>query len=462
MTRPIRCGVLWLLASIILAAPAVAAETPSAAPAAAPAAPDAAAEKAAAEKAAKSAEAAKAVESLYGADLKRVKSTPTTADDIQLAQQFFAAAAQQAAQPEFAALLYEKAADLGLAGPEGFAVAAQALEQLAVAQPDRAGECAERLVVVRQRQFDGAKSADRPAAGETLLSAILALVEAGGKTDADATVLLKRAYVTARQIKSPRCDEIDARLAAFVQAMKTGREIEDIKALLARSPADAKLREKLLRLHLVDLDDPAAAAKLLDGVADESLKKYVPAAAKPLDEAPELACLELGEWYRTLAETAPPAAKPAMAARAKAYYERFLSLHAAEDLDKSKATAALQKLTVLIGAATAPAPKSAPAPAKAVAKAGTAKPTPVAAAKGLSAFAGTWIKQDTKALFTLRPDGSLDVPNPQTPAFRSGTWKVMGDTLRMTFIDGAVRDLTIKDENILAGWNTTFVRQAGR
>ena len=346
MTCPIRWGLPAVLAILALAAPAPAAEPP----AAAPASPDAAA----ADKAAKSAEAAKAVESLYGADLKRVRATPAPADDVELAKQLLAAAGQQAAQPEFAALLYEKAADLAMAAPEGYALAVQAIEQLAAAQPERVAEYAERLVVIRQRQFDASKAAERPIAGEAFIRAILIRVDARGKSDADAAPLLRRAQAVARQIDSPWTEEIDGRLAAIGRAIKTVREIEDVKTLLARNPADAKLREKLVRLHLVDLDDPAAAAGLLDGVTDGSLRKYVPAAAKPLDQAPELACLELGEWYRTLVETVPAASKPAMAARAKAYYERFLSLHTAADLDNTKATTAVQKLTamgVLVSAA---------------------------------------------------------------------------------------------------------------
>jgi hypothetical protein len=106
----------------------------------------------------------------------------------------------------------------------------------------------------------------------------------------------------------------------------------------------------------VDLDDPAEAARFLEGVEDASLLKYVPAAAKPLETVPEFACLELGEWYRSLADAAPPAAKPLMFARAKAYCERFLQLHTAEDLDRAKAALLLQKIAGEMQAAGTPKP----------------------------------------------------------------------------------------------------------
>jgi len=116
-----------------------------------------------------------------------------------------------------------------------------------------------------------------------------------------------------------------------------------------------------VRLYLVCLDDPATAATYLDGVKDECLCKYVPAILKGMDTAPELACLEIGNWYCGLAETAPAAAKAAMLARARGYYVRFLELHMTDDLDRIKTAAALKKVEADLGGAAglvAAAPKA--------------------------------------------------------------------------------------------------------
>jgi len=104
------------------------------------------------------------------------------------------------------------------------------------------------------------------------------------------------------------------------------------------------------------LDDPERAAEVLDGIEDEELRKYVPAAAKPIDAAPELACLQLGEWYMGLAEAAPAYAKPAMYTRATAYISRFLRLHETKDMDRVRAKVLLKKAQVAIGTAKMPAP----------------------------------------------------------------------------------------------------------
>jgi len=221
------------------------------------------------------------------------------------------------------------------------------------------------MVDIRQRQFDGAASAARPAAGEALIDAILAALAERQKTGArpDEASYCKRALMVARAVRSDRAAALDGRLKELEQAARLAFEVENLKKQLAAKPDSPPVRLRLVRLLLVDMDDAAEAAKYVEGVQDAGLAKYVPAAARPLEGAPELACLELGDWYRSLADTAPAAAKGAMFARAQAYYKRFLELHTAEDIGRAKAVAALQKIeTDLQAAAPKPAPAAKPAP----------------------------------------------------------------------------------------------------
>lgn len=314
----------------------------------------------------KAAEAAAAFESLYGADLKRVRATRDPKDDIELAARLLAAARQATAQPEFLAVLCDNACDLVLASPNGYATPEQALQLEAATIPGKAATCAVRMVDVRQRQFDGAAAAARPAAGGALIDAILASLADRQKTGAkpDEASYYKRALVVARAVKSDRAAALDASVKALEQAARLGVEVESLRKQLAANPENPAVRLRLVRLLVVDLNHPAEAAKYVEGAQDTALAKYVPAAAKPLEEAAGPACLELGDWYRTLAETAPPAAKGAMFARAQAYYKQFLEVHSAEDINRAKAVAALQKIEADLQAAAVPtlvpSPKSAP------------------------------------------------------------------------------------------------------
>ena len=300
-------------------------------------------------------EAAKVFESLYGTDVKRVRATRDPKDDLELAMRLLAAAKGSQNLPEFLAVLCGKACDLASPYADGQATALEAMRLLAATVPEQSLACTERIVEICQRQFDAVRGADRAKAGEALVDALLSLVDAHVAVGESAAALApcRRAAAVARVINSPRKASVEASLTALEQAARAAVEVEDLKEQLAQDPQNRAVREKLVRRLLVDLDNPAEAARYVEGVEDPSLLKFVAAAAKPPDEAPEMACLELAEWYRGLAEAAPPAAKAAMLARARPYYQRFLQLHAAQDLSRTQAVLALKK----IGESPAAAPQ---------------------------------------------------------------------------------------------------------
>ncbi len=302
--------------------------------------------------------AAEVFESLYGAKVKAVKATRDAGDDIELAARLLAAAKEATKQPGFLAVLCEKAADLAGGHPTGYGTALAAMDLLARTVPERGAACAARTLEIRQQQFDAARGDEKKAAGELLLGSLLPVIEAKEKAGAlaEAAALYRKARTIAAATDSPRADEIDARAARLAQRMKTAARIADVKALLERDPANVSAREGLVRIYLVDLDDPAEAAKHLEGVKDKSLRKYVPAVAKGVEAAPELACMELGEWYRGLGEKVAPGAQAAMYARAKAYYERFLSLHTPDDLQRTQATLALKEIQAAFEKSGGPPP----------------------------------------------------------------------------------------------------------
>ena len=304
--------------------------------------------------------AAEAFESLYGEDVKQVRATRDAADDLALAKQILKDADLAGGQPEFLALVCEKACDLAGAAAEGIETAVEAMDLLAAEVPEKAGACAERIVEIRQKHFARSRGEARTEAGEALIEALIQA--AGAKAEAGdyagATALGRRAQTVARSVKSDRKDEIETLLKRLASDLRVEHEIEGLKALVEKDAANAAAREKLVRLYLVERDDPAAAAKWVDGVEDEDLKKYVPAAAKDVAEAPELACLELGDWYRGLGDAAPADAKAAMYVRARGYYERFLGLHGGEDLKRTAAVLALKRVEDAL--AKLPASKAAP------------------------------------------------------------------------------------------------------
>lgn len=291
-------------------------------------------------------EAADTFNLLYSNDLKRVAATKDTADDLALAAQLLEAAKTPKTQAEMIGLLCDKVYELGMKDPKGFRVAVQAMELAAEKAPARKDDWLGKIIAIRQRQYEVAK-------GEVRTQAAAALVEALEKTAAakadagdldGAAALYRRAMAVAGTAGGEAKNRIKDKLDQAAAHQRIQKQIEQLKTKVEANPADAVSRKELVRLYVVELDSPADAAKFLGEGADEQMRKYVLAAARPVSEAPELACLELGDWYIGLSDKAAGDAKAAMLARAAAYYRRFLGLHTAEDASRTKATLALTKV----------------------------------------------------------------------------------------------------------------------
>jgi len=312
-------------------------------------------------------EARETFNSLFAKDLEAVQETGTRTDDVALARRLVETAGKSTGSPAFLSLLCEHACRLASGHPTGYATAIRAMELVAKHVPAKADEARERLLDLRRKQFEAAQGEARRAAGDALLDALLvrarAQEEAGDTTAAAG--LYREARTVAKAVGSDRLPAIEESAEALARRIRLARRIEDVKAILQKHPDNVGAREGLVRLYLVNLNEPAKAAEVLEGVKDADLKKYVPAAARPVEEAPELACLQLGEWYRELAETAPDYAKANMYARAKAYLDRFLTLHETKDLKRTRGKVALEKVTEamedLEAAATAKAQPAKPA-----------------------------------------------------------------------------------------------------
>ena len=294
----------------------------------------------------RAAEALDAFENLYGEDLKRVASTRDPDDDVALAAKLLEAAQKATKQPDFLAVLCEKAWELGKTHATGHATAIEAMKRLAWEVPEKKAACLENIATLYQAEYSAARGADRVAAGEALIAALVVAIDA--RTEAgDATAaaaLCRRALVVAKRIRSGAANNIQARLRGLAVRERTEKEATALEERLKADPTNAATRSQLVKMLVVDLDNPVEASRFIDDGSEPAMKKYVPAAAKGVEDCPELACVELGDWYRGLANQADSGAKADMLARARAYYKRFLNLHKADDLARTQTTLALEKV----------------------------------------------------------------------------------------------------------------------
>jgi formylglycine-generating enzyme required for sulfatase activity len=198
-----------------------------------------------------------------------------------------------------------------------------------------------------QRPYATARGDAKAKAGETLIEALRVVADAqvAAEDCEGAGATLKQALTVATTIKSESKAALLAQLAGLAPKQQIEKQIAGVKAKLDADPKDESSRKEIVRLYLVEMNNPAEAAGFVDESLDEATRKFVPAATKPLEETPELACNELGDWYRGLADQATaPASKGAMLQHAKAYYQRFLDLHTADDLARIGATLMIKKV----------------------------------------------------------------------------------------------------------------------
>jgi len=291
-------------------------------------------------------EATEAFESLYGADMKRVAATAELADDLALAKKLAEAARKPTTHAALAVVLCEKAHDLSVRHPDGLRTATGALATAAKKAPKRAVELLQRCVDLWQKRYDASGRKDK-SAGIMLVVWLENLgeaqVKAGDTKAAEATFRRGLALDTAYQ-KHLRA-HLDTLLAHKLAEIK----IKALAAALDKAPDSAKVRNELVRLCTVELDDPSRAATYLGDGVDAAFAKYVPAAARGTKEVPEAACKELGDWYRGLASTASTGAKDALLRRALDYYRRFLELHDREDEARAQGVRLLNQVHEALG-----------------------------------------------------------------------------------------------------------------
>ncbi|MCX5670810.1 MAG: hypothetical protein NTU94_05755, partial [Planctomycetota bacterium] len=220
------------------------------------------------------------------------------------------------------------------------------MELAAELAPAKKASCWEKILAIREQQYRLVSSAGRTEAGDNLLEALLAVAD--DRSDAGdvsgAAGLFRRASMIATAVGADRKAEIQFRSERSAARARIRKQVDGLQARVEADPNDADARNQAVQLCVVELDDPARAATFLNETCDAQMRKYVPAVLKGLDDAPEVACMELARWYQNLAASAGPAGKAAMLKRAHGYYERYLGLHTSDDLPRSQAALAMRKI----------------------------------------------------------------------------------------------------------------------
>lgn len=270
---------------------------------------------------------------LYGAAMRRVENTPHWRDDVALGRRILANAQQQSqGNPALLTFMCEAVYELTAERKEGREAALEAMNLLIREVPEKTEQAQARIRQVLEWMFyhDGRPREERMAIGRRLIDMTLLVAERRFRVGADVEDLCRLVKRLARQTRSPRREELDARADRLMRMQKVAREIEQLEGRLSAAPTNAAARRRLAWLLLTEYDDPIRAAQYAPGEAGNL--RYLSDAAKPIDQLDPQTMLELGDWYLSLSRgDVSDKAKVNMLQHARAYYTAFLDRHPAQD-----------------------------------------------------------------------------------------------------------------------------------
>lgn len=284
-------------------------------------------------------------DSLYGNRLKQVKATVDRADDVALATEILTAA-RAIERADVVALLCDNAIELSQRHADGLATAIDASRLLADKVEPRRAEARKKLVEFLTKQsFSGDTRVKQKAADELIEVLTLQGDEAfkAGRYD-EALTGYRQAMTAAQRQKSPFTESIKAKIELVASRSQVQIQLARLRGKVLADATDTASVHEIIRLCVVDLDNPAEAMKVLDRAKDARLIRLVPLAAKGAENASEAECLALGEWYSELSGTATTSSKEAMWRRASSYLMRYLGFQPTDQLARTKAELLLKPI----------------------------------------------------------------------------------------------------------------------
>lgn len=290
----------------------------------------------------------KTFDEVFGSAWTKAAATTATQDDEQLASELLTAVKTVDMPASLVHVIVQRMNTLSDKTPAALLPTIEAIDKLLLIEKDatkkRAAQTLALSLLEKAHAKGNAETKDVAAAKLLQLWLPLAEEHLAAKQWDESLAIYTKALKVAREINAPQARTIPAQIDLIAAEQRKLAEVDALEKKIEANPKDGDARTKLIRIHLIDRDDPAAAVWFVGEGVDEKTKKLLPLAAKEnsVTDGPTLA--ELGGWYLELSDTAAAVAKPVMLKRSKSYYERFLAVHKENDLLKAKATLSLEQI----------------------------------------------------------------------------------------------------------------------
>jgi formylglycine-generating enzyme required for sulfatase activity len=284
-------------------------------------------------------------EALFGAESRKVAASAAKSDDAAFAAKLITLSKDMTDAPAAQVYFCEKAVEFGSAGPAGYKTALEAIAFLEKAAPKKKTQWLDKKLQIAKLQYTKTYGVMKKAAAPIYMEALEAVADArvAQCKASEAKLLYDRAVMVARYLGSDRVAAISDKKKRVDAVVAQEIQFKSLRDKLAKDPKDSATREQLVVLYIVARDAPLEAARLLSDDLDEALRTYVGLAGKDIETLNEAACMDMGNWYYKIL-SAKAAGKRTVLARAKHYYERFLSLHTKSDIQAIRVKMSLRKI----------------------------------------------------------------------------------------------------------------------
>jgi len=283
---------------------------------------------------------------VYGARLQAVESTPDPADDVEYARTLLDAARESRDTPDLLKLLCETSERLGSRNKTGFRIAVEATRLQMEVIPGVRGTCLNRILELQQAIWRSSQGAAKTDAALNLFNTLLTNAEyrINEGEYAKAIKLYRQSLPLARSLRSPLVSDIISAREATAIKLQTNNRIQGLHDELKRDPKDSDLAEQLVKALVVEADDPTRAAKFTFLPLTDELKNHVKLAAQPVDNLEPSQAANLGDWYYGLANQSSESTRTRLLIRARNYYRRCQQAGNLENLEQKKTELVLKQI----------------------------------------------------------------------------------------------------------------------
>jgi hypothetical protein len=264
---------------------------------------------------------------LYGAELLDVRKTDTDADDVALGWVMLRDAELSTGSPVMMTLQCNGAFDLAGRSDPDEELMVTAMTLLATHNPSESEAAWARLAEHWERQYRGARGEARDHVARQWLGVLRTQAEAAvaeGEWGA-AEAYLEVAMTLAQEADASLVPQLRVALTRAETRAQALATITEYLERLEEGLDDADLREEIILLYLLAMDDPASAMTHMGGSSDLFMQTYIPLANKPPEDISAQVASELLTWYSQLTAEAAQMDAHAMLERRANYLQRVLT-----------------------------------------------------------------------------------------------------------------------------------------